>query len=572
MHMSQSLLSTITDLALNKTDTGKKGQRATPSSRISGVVHDDRRHEWVVPQLRRYASATPQRLRYIEHDKSEPDIGFILSLNARESAFYSGTRTRKRCSVLVRRLQFTLACVSDGRSDKPRRYFRSMKVSPVNPAAIQPQTPGHETGSSRKNAFAARSQPRDAPQGVFETIRRWLQKHELESSSLCIRLLDDYRHVDELLQCFWNAVEDVAGGSSADVLLALPPLPSSLASALIGHLRECADVGDVFGSHVFLNAYGPDEGAPRFCLRLRKGSSAAGGVGATSQDDPFWSDDEDDFLDPRFAELLRASREEDAGETSPVAVGQDAAPTGITTNDDLDTRQKLQSSELSLPSDEVILAESRAWVQHMIVDAAVCPFMMSAVRGGLPAGQVRYAVSHVTTPERIYREFWNEVALLRRTPSKDVSTTLLVLPELVQGIEGFDAITTPLSAALEALQLDAFIQLVFFHPKYAFRDGRDRINTQGGTGGHAANYVRRSPYPMINILRTEQVQRGQRGIPTELVYRRNESLMRTIGAERLEQMLRRRSWEELLQLVQDNRPYADLEEAVKRVRDQFASS
>jgi hypothetical protein len=64
MHMSQSLLSTITDLALNKTDTGKKGQRATTSSRISGVVHDDRRHEWVVPQLRRYASATPQRLRY----------------------------------------------------------------------------------------------------------------------------------------------------------------------------------------------------------------------------------------------------------------------------------------------------------------------------------------------------------------------------------------------------------------------------------------------------------------------------------------------------------------------------
>lgn len=43
-------------------------------------------------------------------------------------------------------------------------------------------------------------------------------------------------------------------------------------------------------------------------------------------------------------------------------------------------------------------------------------------------------------------------------------------------------------------------QLVYFHPQWVFRDGADRM---GETG--AANYARRSNFPMINILRTNQV-------------------------------------------------------------------
>ncbi|MEC8291701.1 MAG: DUF1415 family protein, partial [Pseudomonadota bacterium] len=36
---------------------------------------------------------------------------------------------------------------------------------------------------------------------------------------------------------------------------------------------------------------------------------------------------------------------------------------------------------------------------------------------------------------------------------------------------------------------------------------------RGGEGA-AANYARRSPWPMINILRTNQVRSAQKGIPT----------------------------------------------------------
>jgi hypothetical protein len=69
--------------------------------------------------------------------------------------------------------------------------------------------------------------------------------------------------------------------------------------------------------------------------------------------------------------------------------------------------------------------------------------------------------------------------------------------------------------------IESEIQLVFFHPKYQFRDGQARLNSESG----AANFARRGPWPMINILRTPQVRAAQKGIPTGLVYKQNEEVI-----------------------------------------------
>ena len=64
----------------------------------------------------------------------------------------------------------------------------------------------------------------------------------------------------------------------------------------------------------------------------------------------------------------------------------------------------------------------------------------------------------------------------------------------------------------------------------------------------AANYARRSPWPMINILRTPQVRKAQKAIPTGLVYRQNEVTLDKIGSWRLQRWLVSRDWSE----VKDN--------------------
>jgi hypothetical protein len=81
-----------------------------------------------------------------------------------------------------------------------------------------------------------------------------------------------------------------------------------------------------------------------------------------------------------------------------------------------------------------------------------------------------------------------------------------------------------------ALNLETEIQLVFFHPRFQFRDGQAR---SGSTEG-APNYARRGPWPMINILRTPQVRAAQKGVPTGVVYKQNEERLNAVGAKVLQ--------------------------------------
>lgn len=99
-----------------------------------------------------------------------------------------------------------------------------------------------------------------------------------------------------------------------------------------------------------------------------------------------------------------------------------------------------------------------------------------------------------------------------------------------------------LNDALSAssLNLESEVQLVFFHPKYNFRDGKDRIMSGDGnknTETSCLNYARRSPWPMINILRSNQVKAAQKGIPTGLVYKQNDERLSKVGSEVLQVIL-----------------------------------
>ena len=133
------------------------------------------------------------------------------------------------------------------------------------------------------------------------------------------------------------------------------------------------------------------------------------------------------------------------------------------------------------------------------------------------------------------------------------------------------------------MKMENEIQLVFFHPKYQFRDGQVSCSisittfyiviilcivmlfhsvcqhshnyslivkhsssnkssplslsfSQARTGAEmgAANFARRSPWPMINILRTPQVRAAQKGVPTGQVYKQNEERLTAVGTTTLE--------------------------------------
>lgn len=192
----------------------------------------------------------------------------------------------------------------------------------------------------------------------------------------------------------------------------------------------------------------------------------------------------------------------------------------------------------SVPDDGKIVEVSKRWVDRMMADLALCPFTKSSTQSGIPMGPVRYHIDRLSTMEDAYAAFWKEVCVIEDVKGAEISTTLQILPEFcMSSIELFEQWSDTLTSTLEQLNVEETLQLIFFHPNWTFRDGGER------SGAAAANYARRSPWPMVNLLRTDQVRTAQKGIPTGLVYQQNEKILGEIGTEELERMLRLRDWE-----------------------------
>ena len=274
---------------------------------------------------------------------------------------------------------------------------------------------------------------------------------------------------------------------------------------LMAHLDACKDVCDNFGVNTILvPLWGPDPSGRNnkivngFEVKSYRNPNNLSGFGTFSQGkdgsdmkfapDPFWDDDEEwDFSG--------IDEEEEDGKSNSKAAD-------------------LPQIETLVPQDDdAIIDLSKKWVDRMMADLALCPFTQSAARSGIPLGPVHYHVDRVSSMEDAYRAYWSEVCRIEQVEQNEISTTLHILPEFcMNSVELFEQWADTLTGTLEALAVEELLQLIFFHPQWIFRDGGDR------SGDNPANYARRSPWPMVNILRTKQVRVAQKGIPTGLVY------------------------------------------------------
>lgn len=310
----------------------------------------------------------------------------------------------------------------------------------------------------------------------------------------------------------------------------------------MGHLDACKDVCDNFGVTTILVPYSPPQQPQRvmgFTVKSYRNPYASGSYSAAADasdmkfaPDPFWDDEEEwDF-----------SGLDDEDDYN--AFGDTVLP---------------EIKELIPKDDETVIDISKKWVDKMMADLALCPFTQSAEKSGIPMGPVHYHVDRVTTMEDAYAAYWSEVCRIESVGQNEISTTLQILPEFCMNyVELFEQWADTLTGTLEALEVEQLLQLIFFHPHWTFRDGGDRSGS-----GLAANYARRSPWPMVNILRTKQVRTAQRGIPTGLVYQQNEKTLGRIGIETLEKMLRLRDWSEVEGMKVDRKDM----EALRVARD-----
>eukprot|EP00953_Heterococcus_sp_UTEX-ZZ885_P010620 6201-Heterococcus_DN1.PRE.2 len=220
------------------------------------------------------------------------------------------------------------------------------------------------------------------------------------------------------LAAAWTAICDVIADPSTSRLVLLPqctPLSNvDTLQSLYDHLTQCQDCCEKFGAEITISPHRGSADRP-VALEVKPISGSAGSREGGSDyefaDDSDWDDDWD--IDPALlgqdigADLARASR--------------------LTAVPD---------------SDAEILQITKAWNQAVITGMGVCPFAVSAEKAGLPVGGIHYPISHASTAESVYRDYWAEVQYLLGSDEREVSTTLLVTPHFgLENVEAFDILT-----------------------------------------------------------------------------------------------------------------------------------
>ena len=152
-------------------------------------------------------------------------------------------------------------------------------------------------------------------------------------------------------------------------------------------------------------------------------------------------------------------------------------------------------AQTAWPSAETVIAETRAWLSEIVIGLELCPFAKPVHA----KGQIRYVVSAAETPEALVEDLLSELQTLWDEEPNAVDTTLLIHPRALPDFLDYNDFLDVADAALEDLELSGEIQVASFHPDYQYA---------GNEPDDLANYVTRSPYPMLHLLREASVERA----------------------------------------------------------------
>ena len=133
---------------------------------------------------------------------------------------------------------------------------------------------------------------------------------------------------------------------------------------------------------------------------------------------------------------------------------------------------------------------TKRWLDTMVIGHNLCPF----AKQPLAEDRVRFVETAAKTEDALLVALQQELTLLQTNDA--IHTTLLIHPAVLQNFTRYNQFLAAADALVAACQLDGVFQIASFHPSYQFA---------GTSSGAAENYSNRSPYPLLHILREDQV-------------------------------------------------------------------
>ena len=141
----------------------------------------------------------------------------------------------------------------------------------------------------------------------------------------------------------------------------------------------------------------------------------------------------------------------------------------------------------------LIIEQTKKWISNVVVGCNFCPFAANVVK----QQKVHYQVEISPVLNTCLASFMQEV--IRLDNDINIETSFLIFPDSFQQ---FDDYLNLVSIAEKLLKKDGYegiYQVASFHPLYKFANSTD---------DDAANYTNRSVYPMLHLLREENIDRA----------------------------------------------------------------
>ena len=169
--------------------------------------------------------------------------------------------------------------------------------------------------------------------------------------------------------------------------------------------------------------------------------------------------------------------------------------------------------------DDIVIADSRAWLERAVIGLNLCPFAKSVH----VKGQVFYAVSRATTVQALLDDLIAELKELAAMDAKVRDTTLLIAPDCLQDFLDFNDFLFDADRALVDMELDGVLQIASLHPRYQFA---------GTLENDITNFTNRSPYPTLHLLREDSIDRAVAAFPDpESIFEVNMQTMERLGLD-----------------------------------------
>lgn len=175
-------------------------------------------------------------------------------------------------------------------------------------------------------------------------------------------------------------------------------------------------------------------------------------------------------------------------------------------------------------NDSRIIAQTKEWVNSVIIGHNYCPFAKREV----DKGSVRYRVIHETEFNSLLKDVIQECVWLDQNP--ETETTLIILPSNLNDFNLFLDCLVLAEDLLVSQGYEGIYQIASFHPDYCF---------QGAEVNDPANFTNRSPYPMFHLIREASVELAIEHHPdADAIPQRNVEHAREQGLDKMKALLK----------------------------------